>query len=67
MPSKQKVRGGIVGSGFAANLHYEGIERVHATDVDLVGIFSPTPGGESWEKLRREFGEIRTMLWRPAA
>src|SRR5262245_41072553 len=42
MPSKQKVRGGIVGSGFAANLHYEGIERIHGTDVDLVGIFSPT-------------------------
>jgi predicted dehydrogenase len=40
--SKPKVRGGIVGSGFAANLHYEGIRRVYGTDVDFVGIYSPT-------------------------
>jgi predicted dehydrogenase len=39
--SKAKVRGGIMGSGFAANLHYEGISRVYGTDVDLIGIFSP--------------------------
>jgi len=31
-----------VGSGFAANLHYEGIGRVYGTDVELVGLFSPT-------------------------
>src|SRR5215470_9818934 len=42
MTSKVKVRAGIVGSGFAANLHYEGLARVYGTDVDLVGIFSPT-------------------------
>jgi predicted dehydrogenase len=42
MTSKPKVRAGIVGSGFAASLHYEGIHRVYGTDVDLVGIFSPT-------------------------
>src|SRR6478672_7736536 len=42
MTNKPKVRGGIVGSGFAANLHYEGIRRVYGADVDLVGIFSPT-------------------------
>jgi predicted dehydrogenase len=40
--NKTKVRGGIVGSGFAANLHCEGIHRVHGTDIDLVGIYSPT-------------------------
>jgi len=40
--SKPKVRAGIVGSGFAANLHYEGIRRVYGTDVDLAGVFSPT-------------------------
>ena len=42
MTSKPKVRGGIVGSGFAANLHYEGIRRVYGTDIDLAGVFSPT-------------------------
>lgn len=30
-------------------------------------MFRSTDGGETWQKLKREFGEIRTMLWRPAA
>jgi len=42
MTNKPRVRAGIVGSGFAAKLHYEGIGRVYGADVDLVGIFSPT-------------------------
>lgn len=42
MSSKPKIRGGIVGSGFAANLHLEGIRRVYGTDIDLAGVFSPT-------------------------
>ena len=65
MPSKQKVRGGIVGSGFAANLHYEGIERIHGTDVDLVGIFSPTAEhAESFAKPRglRTFPSLEALL-----
>jgi predicted dehydrogenase len=53
--SKPKVRGGIVGSGFAANLHYEGIARVYGTDVDLVGIFSPN------EANARRFAEPRGL------
>jgi predicted dehydrogenase len=43
MGSKPKVRSGIVGSGFAANLHYEGISRVYGATVELAGIFSPNP------------------------
>jgi hypothetical protein len=39
--TKPKVRGGIVGSGFAANLHYEGIHRVYGTDVDLASAGDP--------------------------
>ena len=35
---KAKVRAGLVGSGFAANLHIEGIHRVYGTDVDVVGV-----------------------------
>ncbi|NJO32735.1 MAG: Gfo/Idh/MocA family oxidoreductase [Rhodospirillales bacterium] len=42
MASKPKICGGIVGSGFAANLHYEGIRRVYGADIDLAGVFSPT-------------------------
>ena len=55
MTNKPKIRSGIVGSGFAANLHYEGIERVYGAEVDLVGIFSPT------ETHARHFAEPRGL------
>src|SRR5262245_24825108 len=42
MTNKPRVRTGIVGSGFAASLHYDGIRRVYGTHVDLAGLFSPT-------------------------
>ena len=42
MAGKPRIRSGIVGSGFAANLHLEGIRRVYGADVDLAGVFSPT-------------------------
>ena len=41
--SRKTVRAGVVGSGFAAALHVHGIRRVYGTDVDLVGVYSPTP------------------------
>ncbi len=55
MASKPRVRGGIVGSGFAAKLHYEGIQRVYGTEVELAGLYSPTP-----ENARR-FAEPRGL------
>jgi predicted dehydrogenase len=56
MTNKPKIRSGIVGSGFAANLHYEGIERVYGAEVDLVGVFSPT------ETHARRFAEPRGLI-----
>jgi len=35
---KNTVRAGLVGSGFAANLHIEGIHRVFGTNVEVVGV-----------------------------
>jgi predicted dehydrogenase len=58
MSSKPKLRAGIVGSGFAANLHYDGIRRVYGTDVELAGVFSPTAANA------QRFGErhgLRTL------
>ena len=55
MTKKAKARGGIVGSGFAANLHYEGIGRVYGTDVELIGLFSPTAANA------RRFAEPRGL------
>jgi len=60
MRTKPKVRGGIVGSGFAASLHYEGIRRVYGADIDLVGIFSPTASNA------RRFAEPRGLATFPS-
>lgn len=35
---KKTVRAGLVGAGFAANLHIEGIHRVFGTDAEIVGV-----------------------------
>jgi predicted dehydrogenase len=60
MRTKPRVRGGIVGSGFAASLHYEGIRRVYGADIDLVGIFSPTASNA------RRFAEPRGLATCPS-
>ncbi len=45
---------------------------VHAADPNLIyassvsgEIYRSTNGGEAWEKLAREFGEIRALAWTP--
>jgi predicted dehydrogenase len=60
MASKPRVRSGIVGSGFAANLHYEGIKRVYGADIELVGVFSPTQSNA------RRFAEPRGLRTFPS-
>ena len=55
MARKPTVRSGIIRSGFAANLHYDGIRRVYGSDVELAGLYSPTP-----ENARR-FAEPRGL------
>ncbi len=60
MATKPRVRAGIVGSGFAANLHYEGMHRVYGTDVDLVGVYSPTAANA------RRFAEPRGLTTLPS-
>lgn len=42
MQSKATVRAGIVGSGFAASLHIEAMARVFGTNVEVIGVHSPT-------------------------
>lgn len=37
------------------------------TCTNLGQVFRSTDGGTSWSRLPREFGEIRTLHWRPAA
>ena len=43
MPAARRVTVGIVGAGFAANLHLENYARVHGIDLRIAGIASLTP------------------------
>lgn len=37
------LKAGIVGSGFSARFHYESLMRVHGVNVEVGGVYSPTP------------------------
>src|SRR4030067_3253513 len=39
---KKKVRAGIIGSGFAASFRDEALHRVHGTEIEITGVYSPT-------------------------
>jgi predicted dehydrogenase len=39
--SPKIIKAGIIGSGFAANFHFEAIKRIYSTGVEVVGAFSP--------------------------
>jgi predicted dehydrogenase len=54
MKKKPAVRGGIVGSGFAASLHFEALKRIYGVQVDITGVFSRSP--EKRERFAREKG-----------
>ena len=42
MPAHRRVTVGIVGAGFAANLHLENYSRVHGVDLRIAGVASRT-------------------------
>jgi predicted dehydrogenase len=38
--NKKTIRAGIVGSGFSASFHFEALQRVYGTNVEVVGVYS---------------------------
>ena len=40
---KKHIKTGIIGSGFAASFHFEALEKVYSANVEVLGIYSPTP------------------------
>ncbi|MFP4500867.1 MAG: Gfo/Idh/MocA family protein [Candidatus Hydrogenedentota bacterium] len=40
MNEKKTVRSGIVGAGFSARFHYEGIRRVYGVNADVQGVYA---------------------------
>lgn len=43
MRIKQHIKTGIIGSGFAASFHFDALEKVYSADVEVLGVYSPTP------------------------
>ena len=59
------IRAGIAGSGFAARFHYEALERVHGTNVEVVGVYSPTAKNRSAfadERGLRAFDSLEALV-----
>jgi predicted dehydrogenase len=42
MAKKANLRGGIIGSGFAARIHVDGMQRTYSVNLDIAGVYSPT-------------------------
>ena len=40
---KKVIRAGIIGSGFAAKFHFDALQRVYNTKVEVVGAYSTSP------------------------
>ncbi|MBN2476995.1 MAG: Gfo/Idh/MocA family oxidoreductase [Pirellulales bacterium] len=62
---KKTVRTGIVGSGFSAAFHFEALQKVYGTDVDIVGVHSlDTEGGAAYAREReiRFFDRLDALL-----
>src|SRR5690606_29126594 len=52
---KSLIKTGIIGSGFAARFHYDALQRVFSTKVEVVGVYSVAQ-----EELK-EFTDLRGL------
>lgn len=61
MRAKQKIRTGIVGSGFSASFHFEALSKVHGVDVEVVGVHSKDVAGGTTYAKKREIEFFDTL------
>ncbi len=65
MKDKTIVRAGIIGSGFAARFHYDAIQRVYSTKVEIQGVYSRNPKNStkfSEEKKVKYFEDLNELI-----
>lgn len=65
MHTKKTIRTGIVGSGFSATFHFEALQQVHGTDVEVVGVYSKDAAqGAAYAEKRgiRAFESLEALL-----
>ena len=62
---KKTIRTGIIGCGFAASFHFEALRKVHAANVDVVGVYSiDREGAANYSRDRgiRDFENIEALF-----
>ncbi|TFG50296.1 MAG: Gfo/Idh/MocA family oxidoreductase [Candidatus Brocadiia bacterium] len=52
---KKNVRCGIIGAGFSAKFHFEAVEKVHGTNIEVVGVYDKN------EKACKEYASKRDI------
>jgi predicted dehydrogenase len=65
MNDKKTIRSGIVGAGFSARFHYEGIRRVYGVNVDLKGVYAldqDQAAAYAAERGIAKYGDLETLL-----
>jgi len=62
---KKTIRTGIVGAGFSARFHYEALQKLYGTEVEVVGTFTiDTEGGKAYAQERgiQFFDSLEALL-----
>lgn len=58
---KQKLKAGLVGSGFSASFHVEALRRVYGVDVEIGGVYSPNPENREFFGRKNEIAVADTL------
>ncbi|MHC4635917.1 MAG: Gfo/Idh/MocA family protein [Planctomycetota bacterium] len=62
---KKTVRSGIIGAGFAGKFHFEALEKVYKTNVEVIGVYDQdTETGQAYAKERsiKAFDSLEAIL-----
>ncbi len=65
MTEKKLLRAGIIGAGFAARFHFDALQYVSGTRVEVTGAWSPTPAHlQAFTEARslRAFHDLPSLL-----
>ncbi|MBN2270947.1 MAG: Gfo/Idh/MocA family oxidoreductase [Sedimentisphaerales bacterium] len=63
--AKKTIRTGIVGAGFAATFHFESLQKVHSTNVEVEGVFAIDAGqaaGYAKERGIRAYDSLDALI-----
>ena len=62
---KKILKAGIIGSGFAAKFHYDALQRVFSTGIEITGAYSPNAErlkAFTWPRKIEAFNSIDELI-----